>query len=122
MNPSPSNPQSEDDDGWLERALRDRRTDDYIDDAGFTARVVQALPRPAHGPRRRRWLIAGAVVLGCAIAGTVAVPAFGDAASRLDFTPLTKISGAAATIPLVVLGASLLIAAGSAYWALARRS
>ena len=118
MNLRNSTPESEDGDDWLERTLRERRSDDYIDDAGFTARVVHALPNPAPKNRRRTWLIAGAALLGCAIA----VPGFADAMSRIDLTPLQQISDTPVALPLVVLAASLLIAGVSVYWALARRS
>jgi MFS superfamily sulfate permease-like transporter len=54
-------PQSQHD--WLEEALREQR---YLDDAGFTARVVAALPR-----RQRRAWVRSAVLGGAAVAGCV---------------------------------------------------
>ena len=45
--------------------MRLREQDTYINDDGFTARVVAALP-----PRRRRWL-RPALLLGSATVGTV---------------------------------------------------
>ena len=51
---------------WLEKALR--QDVPYIDDAGFTARVVSTLPKR----RKRAWLrgaiLVGTAALGCAIA------------------------------------------------------
>ena len=51
---------------WLEDALRQESA--YIDDAGFTARVMATMPKR----RKRSWLrgaiLAGAAALGCVIA------------------------------------------------------
>ena len=51
---------------WLEDALREDSA--YIDDAGFTARVVATLPKR----RKRAWLrsaiLVGTAALGCVIA------------------------------------------------------
>ncbi len=56
-------------DDWLDAALRahgDASRDDYIDDGGFTARVMSALPPPTALPAWRKpvlvvlWAVAGA--------------------------------------------------------------
>lgn len=78
MNDRPSTTANADDD-WLDTALRAEAHEHraaYIDDAGFTARVMAALPAPAALPAWRRpmltalWAAAG---LGIALAlpGTV---------------------------------------------------
>ena len=56
------------DDAWLERLLReDASQQRHIDDAGFSRRVMAALPR-----RRKpvsSWLVPAMTVLGCLLTG-----------------------------------------------------
>lgn len=53
------------DDRWLREVLHDGAAQaPYLDDAGFTARVVQALPPP-----RRRWLDGLSATIGIAALG-----------------------------------------------------
>lgn len=56
---------------WLDDALQD---DAYIHDAGFTAKVVQALP----ARRRRNWvrpvILGAATVAGVLLAGAITSP------------------------------------------------
>jgi hypothetical protein len=54
-----------DQEDWLDRKLREAAP--YIDDAGFTARVVQQLP----APRRRRDLVRAGVLLGMTLLASV---------------------------------------------------
>jgi len=56
------------DDHRLEQMLR-KASSAYIDDAGFTARIMDALPAPRrHAERRRYGLLLGAAALGCGLA------------------------------------------------------
>jgi len=52
------------DDAWLESLLRqDASAAPYVEDAGFTAAVVQRLPaRPGRSPQR--WIVPGMGLLG----------------------------------------------------------
>ena len=62
-------------DDWLERALRVGAAEhraDHVDDAGFAARVMAALPAPLAAPRWRKpveWALWG--VAGTAIAASL---------------------------------------------------
>jgi len=57
-------------DAWLERLLHeDAAQQRHIDDDGFSARVLAALPPPQR--RVGRWLVPGMTLLGCAIAAFV---------------------------------------------------
>jgi hypothetical protein len=69
----------DDADAWLERALADDgalHRDAYVDDGGFTAKVMNELPAPAALPRWRRpalvglWTVAGAGIVS-AVPGTM---------------------------------------------------
>lgn len=51
-------------DDWLDAMMRDEA---YIEDAGFTARVMEQLPPPAPIRRRRRY----AVLLGSTVLGSL---------------------------------------------------
>lgn len=51
--------------GWLDRELREAVP--YIDDEGFTARVLQQLPPP----RRRQHLLRAAILLGMTLFASV---------------------------------------------------
>lgn len=74
MNP-PLPPNSDDTTAAEERRLRELFRDaapDYIDDAGFTARVIGRLPVSSRRSSRRRTLLVGAAVLlggACAALG-----------------------------------------------------
>ncbi len=121
LNQSPT--PSSGDDAWLEKMLSEN-TSSYIDDAGFTARVVASLP-PARArvERRRSLLIIGGAFVGCAIAwalgGTDFRPLIAqavDGATSLGSTAMLN-NQAALTI---MASASFLIAGATAWWALAR--
>ena len=97
----------------LDRLLR-RDANDALDDGGFTARVMRALPAPA--PSRRRWwdpaLVLGGAALGSFLAvvflpsGTAFVQGYIDLAQNRAFTPaaLTAIAmaGALAICSIVI--------------------
>jgi hypothetical protein len=106
------------DDDWLDAALRaDAREHraGYIDDAGFTARVMAALPAPAALPAWRRpmltalWAAAG---LGIALAlpGTV----FDVAHDVLGLIVGQRMSLAGITAGVVTLGVATWAAAAVA--------
>ncbi len=65
-------PAAAQDDDWLERALRDDAADHraaHVDDGGFTARVMGALPAPIAAPRWRKpvvWTLWGIAAAGVA--------------------------------------------------------
>ena len=67
------------DDRWLDDALR-ADAGGYLDDAGFTARVMDALPAPAAAPRWRRPAVAVLWTLAAAGAAIVLPGAFLDVA------------------------------------------
>jgi hypothetical protein len=127
--PAPSDP----DDTWLDMALRPptpppspaigRDTD------AFTRRVLAALPPPhtaaARSEQRRRLLLAGALVVGCGLAGVLAGPGLLDATSALG-AKLSQMDGALpprliSEIPLLAWSiASILLGALAGWWAWAR--
>ena len=96
---------------WLERRLREETP--YIDDAGFTARVVQKLPAPGHRHFFRGWILIGITLLASIVTyfasdgGRFLIVA----AYRLAAMPLLFIS-------LVAIGGTLLATAVAASAAL----
>lgn len=104
------------DDAWLETILREQRSD-YINDDGFTVRVVDAMPR--HG-RRRTWLLALATVLGCSIAGSFGGSALLEVITSINDSLVWEVIVHPMAPTYLLLGATMLFAAGSAWWALAR--
>jgi len=79
-------------DDWLERALRVDAAEhraDHVDDAGFAARVMAALPAPLAAPRWRKpveWALWG--VAGTAIA--VSLPGLATDVAREMFRILAS--------------------------------
>ena len=96
------------DDRWLEDALRADATG-YLDDAGFTARVMDALPPPAAVPRWRKPAVAALWAL--AAAGTaIALPgAFLDVARET----YKLIAAQPVSLPQI---ATVVVALGIATW------
>ena len=99
----------------LEQLLREHSRE-TIDDAGFSQRVVAALPAPA--PRPRPWLtpvlVLGSTALGSALAlafapaGVSVAQGFIDVASMRGFTPAAVMAlalGGALTAAAVLLAA-----------------
>jgi hypothetical protein len=75
---------------WLDAKLRDEMP--YIDDAGFTARVVQQLPQRRHAPRSLRAVILLAMTfLASALAFVFASPSVAAAGAFLFAVPLTTL-------------------------------
>ncbi|CAG1008083.1 hypothetical protein BURK1_03482 [Burkholderiales bacterium] len=100
------------DDDWLERALagdaREHRAE-HVDDAGFTARVMAALPAPFAAPRWRKpveWALWG--IAGAAFAA--ALPGLATDVARELFRLL-----AAQPVSLPHIAAAL-VAVGAATW------
>ena len=111
--PLPSRPDASDD--WLDDVLRadglEHRAD-YLDDDGFTARVMSALPAPAALPAWRKPALA-ALWAGAGIGIALALPAtFGDVAHEILRVILAQ------RMSLTGVGASLLVLGASA-WAAA---
>ena len=100
------------DDDWLEDALRRGARDGqagHIDDDGFTARVMAALPSPFAAPRWRKpveWALWG--VAGTAIAASL--PGFATDIAREMFR---LIASQPISLPHI---ATALVAIGAATW------
>ena len=120
----PSEP-SPDDEDRLERKLREF-SQLYIDDAGFTARIMGALPPSRRrAERRRSVLLRVAALLGC---GLMAV--LGGSSPIAFLATVTDRLAAWSTLPVPVLGATstvgvlacwvLALAAGGWAWARTR--
>ena len=96
---------AEREDDWLERALRDDAVEQraaHVDDAGYTARVMAALPAPVAlaFPRWRKpleWALMG--IAGTAIAATL--PSFATEVAR----ELFRLMAAQPIVPTHVLAA-----------------
>lgn len=113
-----------DDTAAEERHLRElfrTAAPEYIDDAGFTARVVGRLPASRRRQQRRRWwLLGAAAVLGAALAA----PAAGGPLYDLGAKGWTLLAAwSAQAVPFlngaVSLGALVVLVAASAvgWWA-----
>jgi hypothetical protein len=114
-----------DDDGRLEQRLRES-SQPYIDDAGFTARIIGALPPSRRrAERRRSLLLFGAALLGCGLMAVLG----GSSPIAFIATVMDRLA-AWSTLPVPVLGATntvgvlacwvLALAAGGWAWARAR--
>jgi hypothetical protein len=99
------------DDDWLDAALRAEGREHragYVDDAGFTARVMAALPAPAMLPAWRRparaalWVAAG-VGIALALPGT-AFDAIHDI-GRVVLGQRVSLSGIAVTVTALGMAA-----------------
>ena len=96
---------------WLDAKLRDDAP--YLDDAGFTARVVHQLPAPRRSSSLRAFILLGVTLLACVIAYvlTGGEALFANAAENLAAMPfkiLWIIAGACGLL-ISVLGASAAI-------------
>jgi hypothetical protein len=85
----------------LDALLRDQAT--YVDDHGFTRRVLAALPRRRSSALRPA-IVLGATALACAL--TVWGFPTGDilALARLDFSAITDTSVSAVAAALIAIG------------------
>jgi len=106
------NPTHTPDDDWLEDALRrdarDRRAG-HIDDGGFTARVMAALPEPFAAPRWRKpveWVLWG-------MAGTAVAASLPAVATDLAREMFRLIAAQPISLPHI---ATALVAIGVATW------
>ena len=111
-------PSSTADDDWLDAVLRaDGREHRaaYLDDAGFTAKVIAALPAPAALPAWRKparallWAVAG---IGIALALPAALVDVAHDVVRLFVGHRVSLAGIAAGV--VTLGAATWVAAALA--------
>jgi hypothetical protein len=113
------------DDARFEQMLRET-SQAYINDAGFTGRIMGALPPPRRrAERRRRLLLIGAVLVGCSqmmlLGGSDLVAFFGRASERLVAWSTFPVPGLGAAFSVGVLVCWFAtLAAG--YWAWARRA
>ena len=120
VHPDPSG-----DDTRIEKMLREA-SQPYIDDAGFTSRIMVALPASRrHAERRRSVLLLGAVLLGCgqmAVFGGSGVVAFAPTLmERLAAWSALPVPGLGATFTAGVLACWVLtVAAGGWAWARTR--
>ena len=101
-------------DAWLEKMLREHPSH-YIDDDGFTSRVVSALPpRSNHGERMRTVLILGAALIGCLMAFLMIEPltveSLSELLSPLIAFALSPIPGTGAVLQYGSLAAMLFAA------------
>ena len=99
-------------DAWLDRLLADdaaAHDADYLEDAGFTARVMSTLPAPVAVPRWRKPAVT-ALWAAAGLAGAWALPGAALDVSREAFRLL-----AAQPISLSGLAAAL-VAVGVATW------
>jgi hypothetical protein len=88
-------------DDWLDRQLREAAS--YIDDAGFTARVLAQLP----APQQRRVSLRGVIILGLTLLGSALAYVLSDGGHfiAVNVIRLTQ-------VPTLIL---LLAAAGSSF-------
>lgn len=77
--------------------------DAYIDDRGFTRRVLSALPRRRR-LARRPFILLGAIVVGCALAAWWFPTSEILAVVRLDFSSITTASLSALAAALAAIG------------------
>jgi hypothetical protein len=99
---------------WLDRELRDAAP--YIDDDGFTARVLQQLPPPRHGHDLSRAVILLAMSFLASVVTYVASGGgrfIGEALERLAALP-------ALSVFVLALVCGLLVAAGGATAAISK--
>ena len=88
---------------WLDAKLREEAP--YIDDAGFTAQVVQKLPTPGRSRRTRNVILLGVTIIASLIAYLVSGGGtfLTAAAAFLVAMPLVTVCAIAGTSALVVM-------------------
>jgi hypothetical protein len=99
---------------WLERELREAAP--YIDDEGFTARVLQQLPPP----RRRHDLLRAAILLGMTLFASLLAYVVSDGGRFVSVTLERLAALPALWVFVVALASSLVIAAVGATAAVSR--
>jgi len=100
-------------DDWLDRRLREEMP--YIDDAGFTARVVQKLPAP-----QRRDSFRALILIGITLLASVVTYLASDGGRFLIVTAYRFASMPLGFISLVAICATLIATAVAASAALAQ--
>ena len=99
---------------WLERGLREATP--YIDDEGFTARVLQQLPPP----RRRHDLLRAAILLGMTLFASLLAYVVSGGGRFVSVTLERLAALPALWVFVVALASSLVIAAVGATAAVSR--
>ena len=99
---------------WLDRELREAAP--YIDDEGFTARVLQQLP----APRRGRDLLRAAILLGMTFLASVLAYVVSDGGRFVSVTIERLAALPVLWVFVIALASSLVIAAVGATAALSR--
>jgi hypothetical protein len=107
MNPTPATTPGDD---WIERMLADDASEhraSHVDDGGFTARVMAALPAPFAAPRWRKpieWALWG--IAGTAIAASLPGVATDVAREMFRLVAAQPISLTYVAAALVAMGAA----------------
>jgi len=99
---------------WLDKELREAAP--YIDDAGFTARVLQQLPPP----RRTRDLLRAAILLGMTLLASVLAYVVSGGGRFVSVTIERLAALPALWVFVLALASSLLVAAVGATAAISR--
>jgi hypothetical protein len=99
---------------WLDRELREAAT--YIDDEGFTARVLQQLPPP----RRRRDLLRAIILLGMTFLASVLTYVVSGGGRFVSLTLERLAALPALWVFVLALASGLVIAAAGATAAISR--
>ena len=95
---------------WLDARLRDEAG--YIDDAGFTSRVMKQLPPPRQSKWSRSVILFAATLIACAVAFFFAGDFVLNTAAFLVAMPATTVFAIAGFVALLVmvLGTSVAMA------------
>ena len=99
---------------WLDVRLREEAP--YIDDAGFTAGVIQKLPARSVGSSLRAAILIGLTIVACAIAylsGAVWFIAEGVTRFALLPLPVIWLTAAAATCLVMAGGVAAVVSRGA---------
>jgi len=99
---------------WLDKELREAAP--YIDDAGFTARVLQQLPPPRHS----RDLLRAAILLGMTLLASVLAYVVSGGGRFVSVTIERLAALPALWVFVLALASSLLVAAVGATAAISR--
>ena len=99
---------------WLDKELREAAP--YIDDAGFTARVLQQLP----SPRRSRDLLRAAILLGMTLLASVLAYVVSGGGRFVSVTIERLAALPALWVFVLALASSLVVAAVGATAAISR--
>jgi hypothetical protein len=103
-----------DEEDWLDRQLREAAP--YIDDAGFTARVMQQLPPP----RRSRDWFRSAILLAVTLVATVLVYLLSDGGRFLIVAAARLMTLPTLWLFVLALGSGILVMAGGVIAAISK--